>query len=98
MKRAWHLLPLALVAPVVDVLQDGAAGRGEFGWQDRDPVEHEEALIRHLERRQSGQLVDESGHLAAAHIAARALMLLWHDQRAQGAPEPELRRLEDRST
>lgn len=96
-KRAWHLLPLRLVGLVVDVLQDCAAGRGEFGWQTRDPVEHEEAIIRHLDRRQAGQLRDRSGHLASAHIAARALMLLWHDAFVPGASESELRALDERA-
>lgn len=94
-KRAWHLLPLSLVGLVVDVLQDGDKGRGDFGWQERALLEHEDALIRHIERRQAGQLYDESGHLTSAHIAARALMLLWHDAFRRGAPEPELRALDD---
>lgn len=95
-KRAWHLLPLPMLAPVVDVMQAGARKHSPFGWQTVPGarVQYHDALVRHLERYDAGERADaEDGLPTLAHLVADALILLWHDQR--GAPEPELRALDD---
>ena len=82
-KRAWHLLPLEIVALVVDVFQEGAKkpGRTEDGWQTvpNGRQEYEDALMRHWERYRSGETADpDDGKHPLAHLLADGIILLWY--------------------
>lgn len=64
------------------VMVHGDDKYGEGVWKDNGKSDNENlqdhlaAIQRHLNRHLMGAPIDESGHLALAHVAARALMAL----------------------
>lgn len=77
----WDLLPWKQLRKVVDVLTFGLTKHGSaFGWQERSRAEHEESFERHVKEYLSGRRVDHETKLPTlAHVMARALFLMWHD-------------------
>jgi hypothetical protein len=74
-KLRFSLVPLDALRAVIKVLGLGADKHGDFGWLQRDPAGEVDSLYRHLEAALKGDLDEESGLPAAAHLAARALIL-----------------------
>lgn len=69
------LFPLALAA-VARVMQHGAEkhNNGNIGWNRPASADHKDCIARHLA--DSGTIDPDSGELADAHLAVRALMNL----------------------
>lgn len=81
-KIRMDLLPFEALEAVAEVLTFGAKKYTDNGWQKVDCAESKNsaALLRHLIAVQRGERFDaESGLLSAAHMAARALFILWFE-------------------
>lgn len=80
-KLMWHLLPLSLIKPVVEIFQYGLEKyKKEGSWKELDNgyVRYRDAFFRHLEAHESGQLRDEeSGFLHIQHCAWNALAMMY---------------------
>ena len=80
-KLMWHLLPLSLIKPVVEIFQYGLKKYGKEGsWAllDNGYIRYRDAFFRHLEAHESGQEIDEeSNHPHIAHCAWNALAMMW---------------------
>jgi len=72
-----------VVAPllhVARVLEDGMQqpGRDRLSWRQVPVEDHVDAFLRHTLRYLDGERVDkDSGLPTMAHVACRALMILW---------------------
>lgn len=67
-----------VVEAVKRVFSHGAKKHSLDGWQNLTIDEHMQAMLRHAGRLKDGRGMDEeSGELHAAHMATRALMVLW---------------------
>ena len=79
-KLMWHLLPLSLLKPVIEIFQYGLMKYGKEGsWAtlDNGYIRYRDAFFRHLEAHESGrQIDDESKHPHIAHCAWNALAML----------------------
>jgi hypothetical protein len=83
-KPKWHLLPLWLLEPVVEVLEYGAKKYAPYNWMKGGDVSTPlDSMTRHCVSLQCGEWVDsESGLPHAAHIAVNALQILcWYKER-----------------
>lgn len=81
-KPMWDLLPLRTVSKIVDVLTFGAHKYSAGNWQlvPNAKERYFAALLRHLERWQSGEKTDfESGLSHLAHAGCCLLFLLWFE-------------------
>lgn len=80
-KLMWHLLPLSLVKPVVEIFQYGLKKyKQEGSWKhlDNGYVRYRDAFFRHLEAHESGQTHDpESGFPHIQHCAWNALAMMY---------------------
>lgn len=80
-KLMWHLLPLSLVKPVVEIFQYGLKKyKQEGSWKhlDNGYVRYRNAFFRHLEAHESGQTHDpESGFPHIQHCAWNALAMMY---------------------
>lgn len=79
-KPRWDLLPLDLVAKVVDVYTAGAKKYGDNTWQglDNGYARYKAALFRHLIAYESGELIDkETGCEHLAQVVWNALAMLY---------------------
>lgn len=82
-KPRWDLLPLDLIAKVVDVYTAGAKKYGDNSWQglENGYSRYKAALFRHLVAYESGEAIDkETGceHLAQAAWNALAMLYFSH--------------------
>lgn len=82
-KPRWDLLPLDLIAKVVDVYTAGAKKYGDNTWQglDNGYERYKAALFRHLVAYESGEIIDketECEHLAQAAWNALAMLYFSH--------------------
>ena len=81
-KLMWHLLPLSLMKPVVEIFQYGLQKYNEEGsWAklDNGYIRYRDAFFRHLEAHESGQLNDtESGYPHIQHCAWNALAMMFY--------------------
>lgn len=82
-KPRWDLLPLDLIAKVVDVYTAGAKKYGDNNWQglDNGYARYKAALFRHILAYESGEAIDkETGceHLAQAAWNALAMLYFSH--------------------
>lgn len=78
-KARWELLPLSLLAHVVDVYTAGAKKYGPNQWQNLPDgySRYKAALFRHLVAFESGQTRDpETGCLHLAQVVWNALAML----------------------
>jgi hypothetical protein len=79
-KVRWAFPVWGALQAVFRVLTDGAAVHpdppGSMEALQVPADDHWDAAMRHLVAWRRGELVDESGHLALAHAAARVLLLL----------------------
>ena len=80
-KLKWHLLPLSLIKPVVEIFnygyrkynQEGSWSKLEDGYK-----RYYNAFFRHLEAHESGQFRDpESGYPHIQHCAWNALAMMY---------------------
>lgn len=77
----------AALAHVEAALAHGDSKYGENQWAKNEKPDavnlqdHIQATQRHLTRFRNGEPIDESGHPALAHVAARALLALYFDER-----------------
>ena len=80
-KLMWHLLPLSLVKPVVEIFQYGLKKyNSEGSWMkvENGYIRYRNAFFRHLEAHESGQPHDpESGYPHIQHCAWNALAMMW---------------------
>ena len=80
-KLKWHLLPLSLVKPVVEIFQYGLQKYGvEGSWMKLDDgyTRYRDAFFRHLEAFESGQFRDsESGFPHIQHCAWNAIAMMF---------------------
>ena len=80
-KLMWHLLPLSLIKPVVEIFQYGLKKYGKEGsWKELDNgyIRYRNAFFRHLEAHESGQYLDiESGYPHIQHCAWNALAMMY---------------------
>ncbi|MEE0968266.1 MAG: dATP/dGTP diphosphohydrolase domain-containing protein [Clostridia bacterium] len=80
-KLMWHLLPLSLIKPVVEIFQYGLEKyKKEGSWKELDNgyIRYRDAFFRHLEAHESGQLRDEeSGFPHIQHCAWNALAMMY---------------------
>ena len=86
-KRRFSLVPVGVLAAVVDVLEYGAHKYAPDNWQTVEDGEkrYYDALLRHLFAWKEGEAIDdESGLPHIAHVAANALFLVWFDLRGRG--------------
>lgn len=82
-KPMWDLLPLKLISPIVDVLTFGAKKYSPNSWQSVENAEarYFAAMMRHIERMQSGEEIDpESGLTHISHIQCNAMFLQYFYQ------------------
>ena len=82
-KPRWDLLPLDLIAKVVDVYTAGAKKYGDNTWQglENGYNRYKAALFRHILAYESGEIIDkETGceHLAQAAWNALAMLYFSH--------------------
>jgi len=80
-KPMWHLLPMDVMAEVVDILTMGAKKYKAFNWQHVKPrTRYIDALYRHFTAWHRGEKIDpESGKNHLAHVLCNAIFLLWFD-------------------
>jgi hypothetical protein len=80
-KLKWHLLPLSLVKPIVEIFQYGLRKyNSEGSWMkvENGYVRYRDAFFRHLEAHESGQTHDiESGLHHIKHCAWNALAMMY---------------------
>ena len=80
-KLQWHLLPLSLIKPVVEIFQYGLKKYGKEGsWAllDDGYIRYRNAFFRHLEAHESGQYIDpESGFPHIQHCAWNGLAMMY---------------------
>lgn len=79
-KPRWDLLPLDLIAKVVDVYTAGAKKYGDNSWQglENGYDRYKAALFRHLLAYESGEVIDkETGCEHLAQVAWNALAMLY---------------------
>lgn len=79
-KPRWDLLPLDLIAKVVDVYTAGAKKYGDNTWQglDNGYARYKAALFRHLIAYENGELIDkEIGCEHLAQVVWNALAMLY---------------------
>jgi hypothetical protein len=83
-----NLFPLALAA-VSRVMQYGADKHngGDIGWNRLLSSDHKDCIARHLT--DAGTIDPESGELADAHLAVRALMNLQIEEEKRTAQNQE---------
>ena len=78
-KHRWELLPLNLLAHVVDVYTAGAVKYGDNNWQNLPDAynRYKAALFRHLVAFESGEIRDpETGCYHLAQVVWNALAML----------------------
>lgn len=78
-KPRWDLLPLNLIALVVDVYTAGSVKYGDNNWQNLPDGynRYKSALFRHLVAFESGEIRDpETGCLHLAQVVWNALAML----------------------
>lgn len=81
-KPRWTLLPLSSIELVIEVLEYGAAKRGDHNWQHLENARTRflNAAFRHLSDYAQGETLDhDSGLPHLAHAACNCLFLLWHE-------------------
>lgn len=80
-KLQWHLLPLSLIKPVVEIFQYGLKKYGKEGsWAklENGYTRYRDAFFRHLEAHESGQYRDpESGFPHIQHCAWNVLAMMY---------------------
>ena len=80
-KLKWHLLPLSLIKPVVEIFNYGLKKYNEEGsWAKLEGGyrRYYNAFFRHLEAHESGQYRDpESGYPHIQHCAWNALAMMY---------------------
>lgn len=79
-KPRWDLLPLDLIAKIVDVYTAGAKKYGDNNWQglDNGYNRYKAALFRHLVAYESGEIIDkETGCEHLAQVVWNALAILY---------------------
>ena len=79
-KPRWELLPLNLLAYVVDVYTAGSVKYGDNNWQNLPDGynRYKAALFRHLVAFESGEVIDpETGCLHMAQVVWNALAMLY---------------------
>lgn len=80
-KLRWTLIPFDALRCVAKVFTDGARKHSDNGWKHVDnPIRmYADALMRHVDDYMEGRRIDDdSGSPVMAHVAANALILLWH--------------------
>ena len=86
-KPRWELLPLNLLAYVVDVYTAGAEKYGPNQWQNLPDGydRYKAAMFRHLVAFESGEVRDpETGCLHLAQVVWNALAMLYFSLKKQG--------------
>ena len=81
-KTRWDLLPLTMLKQVVDVLTFGSNKYSDNNWKmiPDAKARYFSAMMRHLEKWQSGEKCDEeSGYSHLAHACCCLLFILWFD-------------------
>ena len=82
-KLKWRYLPLYMLIGVVRIFMKGAVKYTDFGWMEcvrENPDDYKDALIRHIERYQAGELRSKDlKELHTDHIACNALILSWYE-------------------
>lgn len=79
-KPRWELLPLNLLAHVVDVYTAGAEKYGEGNWMNLEDGfrRYQAAMLRHLVAYQNGEIRDpETNCLHMAQVVWNALAMLY---------------------
>jgi hypothetical protein len=80
-KDRWDLIPWPELREVVAVFTQGAQKYEPRGWQKVERQRYFAALMRHVAACACGERTDiGSGKSHWAHVAANALILLWHDR------------------
>lgn len=80
-KTAWHLMPMAEVRDIANVLTVGALTHPPYGWKEIPIEDHYDAAMRHLARAADGEATDpETGASHFACAAARVLFCMWHEK------------------
>ena len=82
-KPRWDLLPLDLIAKIVDVYTAGAKKYGDNTWQglENGYNRYKAALFRHILAYESGEIIDKETrceHLAQAAWNALAMLYFSH--------------------
>ena len=92
-KLNWHLLPLDLLEPVVQVFQHGRDKYGAWNWMSPPYFAKHVVLnsaMRHLAALQRGEYADqESGLPHAAHLACNAIFALYYEVNNLWTPSEE---------
>ena len=83
MKLRFNLIPLDALRAVLKVLGAGADKYGDHSWETRNPSENIDPMFRHYEAAIRGELDEETGLPAAAHLAARALFMTAYQLRGR---------------
>ncbi len=80
-KSKMHLVPLNVIRAVADVYTSNFNKYGEE-WKALPNAKNifYDSMLRHLERWQSGERVDEEdGHLHIVKVVANAIFIAWHE-------------------
>ena len=83
-KPKWHLLPLELVEPIVQVMTFGAEKYEPDNWKRVPEAKNRyfSALMRHITAWQKGEKTDsETGISHLAHAGFNILYLMWFDKK-----------------
>ena len=76
-KTQWHLMPLKMLEGIINVREFGTTKyKDPNNWKEVDPYYYIDAIIRHANSLQQGEIIDkESGLHHGHHIACGALFL-----------------------
>jgi hypothetical protein len=79
-KTRFGLIPPNVLEKIAKILTEGAIKHGDYDWQKQDVDDFINSAYRHLVARHSGQVLDDdTGDPHAAHLAANAIFIAWHD-------------------
>lgn len=81
-KLRWHLFPMSLMKPIVEIYEYGLQKYNKEGsWAELKDgyTRYYDAFFRHLEAHERGQFLDpESGYPHIQHCAWNALAMLYY--------------------